>query len=178
MWVVHFCIFLRVSHVQQGNRVCLCVLDHRRCFKFWKLQVLRDVYYLLRSGPPIQSGDSSAFLHQGRGLSRRCMGDAWEMLGRCLGDAWEMLGSLLSSFKERCDVSAAIAQAFQTEITFCTKLWLVCTEILVIALGGTMVAFSGFHLFLSSKGMTTIEFLTRPQFLTATVEPGSCMSYM
>lgn len=52
-------------------------------------------------------------------------------------------------------------KAFQTEITFCTKLWLVCTEILVIALGGTMVAFSGFHLFLSSKGMTTIEFLTR-----------------
>ena len=36
-----------------------------------------------------------------------------------------------------------------------------------------MVAFSGFHLFLSSKGMTTIEFLTRPQSLTATVEPGS-----
>ena len=98
--------------------------------------------------------------------------------GASAGDAWEMLGSLLSSFKERCDVSAAIAQAFQTEITFCTKLWLVCTEILVIALGGTMVAFSGFHLFLSSKGMTTIEFLTRPQFLTATVEPGSCMSYM
>eukprot|EP00435_Cladocopium_sp_Y103_P031092 s701_g7.t2 len=52
-------------------------------------------------------------------------------------------------------------KAFQNEITFCTKLWLVCTEILVIALGGTMVAFSGFHLFLSSKGMTTIEFLTR-----------------
>ena len=87
--------------------------------------------------------------------------------GASAGDAWEL----------RCDVSA-IAQAFQTEITFCTKLWLVCTEILVIALGGTMVAFSGFHLFLSSKGMTTIEFLTRPQFLTATVEPGSCMSYM
>jgi len=52
-------------------------------------------------------------------------------------------------------------RAFQTDITFLTKLWLVCTETLVMALGGTMVAFAGFHILLSCKGMTTIEFLTR-----------------
>ena len=171
MWVVHFCAFLRVSHVQQGNRVCLCVLGHRRLFQV--LEITSTSWCLLPT--PQWPSYSKRWLFC---FSPSRPGPQPEMHGSCVGDAWEMLGSLLSSFKERCDVSAAIAQAFQTEITFCTKLWLVCTEILVIALGGTMVAFSGFHLFLSSKGMTTIEFLTRPQFLTATVEPGSCMSYM
>ena len=87
MWVcglfifAHFCGFPMSNRETECASVCLVIGG---CFRFWKLQVLRDVYYLLRSGPPIQSGDSSAFLHQGRGLSRRCMGVAWEMLGRCL----------------------------------------------------------------------------------------------
>lgn len=58
-------------------------------------------------------------------------------------------------------ISLLQLEAFQTDITFLTKLWLVCTETLVMALGGTMVAFAGFHILLSCKGMTTIEFLTR-----------------
>ncbi|CAJ1404148.1 unnamed protein product [Effrenium voratum] len=54
-----------------------------------------------------------------------------------------------------------ILKAFQTEITFCTRLWLVSCEALVLALGVTMIAFASFHLLLVAKGMTTIEFLTR-----------------
>lgn len=52
-------------------------------------------------------------------------------------------------------------RAFHGEITFWTKLWLVSTEALVIALAGTMTAFAAFHLYLCAIGMTTIEFLTR-----------------
>ncbi|CAE7746905.1 Zdhhc15, partial [Symbiodinium sp. KB8] len=52
-------------------------------------------------------------------------------------------------------------RAFQIDVSFCTRLWLLSAEVLMIALGGTMVAFAGFHLFLVSRGMTTIEYLTR-----------------
>ncbi|CAE7552725.1 Zdhhc15 [Symbiodinium pilosum] len=52
-------------------------------------------------------------------------------------------------------------KAFQMDTSFCTRLWLLSTEVLIIALGGTMLLFSGFHLFLVAQGMTTIEYLTR-----------------
>ncbi|CAE7204301.1 zdhhc15b [Symbiodinium natans] len=54
-----------------------------------------------------------------------------------------------------------MVKAFQIDVSFCTRLWLLSAEILIIALGGTMLAFSGFHLFLVAQGMTTIEYLTR-----------------
>ena len=41
------------------------------------------------------------------------------------------------------DASTQDVQAFQMDTSFCTRLWLLSTEVLIIALGGTMLLFSG-----------------------------------